>query len=334
MDAAGLVLLVDSFIKPILVATLLSCCAAGGVLALIVTYAQRFGKTDRLGFRLLVGLFALLLVADTANDCWWMFRVCVRAQLNPAMLLELPVHFTIYSVITGIAVLSAQGFYTWRLWIISDKRNPWFPGFVAVCQLGAYGVSLYMVYGATQCKLFSDFVQIKGAPWAWLALGLWVDVMITAGTTYYLLIKPRKNGATSKDAVVHSPMTRVVLVTARTNLLSLAVQLVTLSLIVWRITSFHYAIVGFNECKVYIASVLITLNSRRSTSETSIDLSDTPGSRKTFGRRTGQHQSVQPGARPFAVQFERATSDDSAWVGAEKGDVELGRLDEVPLPKY
>lgn len=52
--------------------------------------------------------------------------------------------------------------------------------------------------------------------------------MITAGTTYYLLIKPRKNGATSKDAVVHSPMTRVVLVTARTNLLSLAVQLVTL----------------------------------------------------------------------------------------------------------
>lgn len=54
------------------------------------------------------------------------------------------------------------------------------------------------------------------------------DVMITAGTTYYLLIKPRKNGATSKDAVVHSPMTRVVLVTARTNLLSLAVQLVTL----------------------------------------------------------------------------------------------------------
>ena len=61
--------------------------------------------------------------------------------------------------------------------------------------------------------------------------------------------------------------------------------------------------------------------------ETRIDRSDDP----LGGLAAG---GAQPGARPFAVQFERATSDDSAWVGAEKGDVELGRLDEVPLPKY
>jgi len=35
--------------------------------------------------------------------------------------------------------------------------------------------------------------------------------------------------------------------------------------------------------------------------------------------------------RPFAVKFESARSDDSGWTGAEQGDVELGRLEDVHL---
>lgn len=54
-----------------------------------------------------------------------------------------------------------------------------------------------------------------------------VDVLITGATVYYLLIKPRRIGA-STGALVNSPLTRLLLVTARTNSLSLLVQTFTL----------------------------------------------------------------------------------------------------------
>ncbi|GAA5894389.1 hypothetical protein JCM8208_006220 [Rhodotorula glutinis] len=365
MDSGDVKLVVEWFCAPILVASFLSCCAAGGVLALIVAYARRFGKSDRLAFRLLVGAFTVLLLADTANECSWTYRYTVQAQLDPTILFLLPPQFIVYSGITGVSILLVQGFFTWRIWIISGKSNYVFPGVLAVFELSAFGIALYMIYEATQRKLFREFGEVRGAPWAWLALGLLVDILVTAGTTYYLLLKPRKNGATVKDAVVHSPMTRVVLLTARTNAFSLFMQVITLWLMIWKITTFHYSIPGFQIVKIYIASVLVTLNSRRSTSDTSAEFSDAPGTSrfshrsKAFGgaRSTAsrsQHQSVQvhieeethvddssigglaaggaqPGVRPFAVKFESARTDSSGWTGGEKGDVELGRLDSVQL---
>ncbi|GAA5844031.1 hypothetical protein JCM9279_003707 [Rhodotorula babjevae] len=343
MDSGSVELITVWFTGPILIANFLSCCAAGGVLALITAYARRFGKSDRLVFRLLVGAFTVLLLADVANECHWAYRYAVEGQLDPSILVLLPPQFIVYSAITGVSILLVQGFFTWRIWIISGRSNYVFPAVLALLELSAFGIALYMIYEATQRKLFREFGEVRGAPWAWLALGLLVDMLITGGTTYYLLVKPRKNGATIKDAVVHSPMTRVVLLTARTNALSLFMQVITLIV------------------KIYIASVLVTLNSRRSTSDTSAVFSDAPGTSrfsKAFGARStasrSQHQSVQvhieeethvddssvgglaagaaqPGARPYAVKFESARTDVSGWTGGEKGDVELGRLDSVQL---
>ncbi|GAA5923828.1 hypothetical protein JCM3775_000519 [Rhodotorula graminis] len=364
MDTGSVPVFVNDFVAPILVASFLSCCAAGGVLALIVAYARRFGKSDRLAFRLLVAAFTVLLLADTANECSWTWRYAVQCQLDPSILVLLPPQFIVYSAVTGVSILLVQGFFTWRIWIISGKKNFIFPGIIAVLELSAFGIALYMIYEASQRKLFREFGQVRGAPWAWLALGLLVDILITGATFYYLLFKPRKNGATVKDAVVHSPMTRVVMLTARTNAFSLLMQVLTLWLMVWRITTFHYSITGFLEVKIYISSVLVTLNSRRSTSDTSAEFSDAPGtsrfsraSKALGGRSTAsrsQHQSVQvhieeethvddssigglaaggaqPRVRPFAVKFESARTDSSGWTGGEKGDVELGRLDSVHL---
>ena len=149
------------------------------------------------------------------------------------------------------------------------------------------------------------------------------------------------------------------------------------------------SLAGFLEVKIYISSALVTracsllallavlptltrlsparslaVNSRRSTSDTSAEFSDAPGTSrfsrasKAFGGRStasrSQHQSVQVhieeethvddssvgglaagaaqlGARPYAVKFESARTDSEAWAGGEKGDVELGRVDSVHL---
>jgi len=63
---------------------------------------------------------------------------------------------------------------SWRIWIISGKSNYVFPGILAVCELSAFGIALYMIYEASQRTLFREFGEVRGAPWAWLALGLLV----------------------------------------------------------------------------------------------------------------------------------------------------------------
>ena len=63
---------------------------------------------------------------------------------------------------------------SWRIWIISGKSNYVFPGVLAVCELSAFGIALYMIYEASQRTLFREFGEVRGAPWAWLALGLLV----------------------------------------------------------------------------------------------------------------------------------------------------------------
>lgn len=65
----------------------------------VVAYAQRFGKSDRLAFRLLVGAFTVLLLADTANECSWTMRYTVQAQLDPSILFLLPPQFIVYSAV-------------------------------------------------------------------------------------------------------------------------------------------------------------------------------------------------------------------------------------------
>jgi len=39
-------------------------------------------------------------------------------------------------------------------------------------ELSAFAIALYMIFEASQRTLFREFGEVRGAPWAWLALGL------------------------------------------------------------------------------------------------------------------------------------------------------------------
>ncbi|GJN88657.1 hypothetical protein Rhopal_001623-T1 [Rhodotorula paludigena] len=308
------------------------------VLALIASYFMRFGKSDRLVFRILVGFLSVAVIADTANSCSWAYTYTIAGMLNPARLLQLPKEFMAFSFIAGLTVFVVQIFFIWRIWIISGRKNWIFPAIVLLIAAAAFAVALYVIHAALQRPLFTQFGE--------------------GATVYYLLIKPRRIGA-STGALVNSPLTRLLLVTARTNSLSLLVQTFTLFLVVWKITTFYYAIPGFLEVEVYVASLVITLNARSGTGNgETTDFSDSgPTSRtskaaKNFGNFSvasrnasgvpSVHVHVQEerhvdiasdfghagnaAAKPYAVKFSSASSDDCVWAGGEKGDVELGGL--------
>ncbi|BGP12043.1 hypothetical protein JCM10049v2_007963 [Rhodotorula toruloides] len=348
---------VVQFGVPILIATTLSCFFAGLVLSTIFTYFSRYGKSDRWAFRILVGYFLFALLGDTGTQIAWCYGYTITSQLDPASVLLMPKCFAAYTVLTAITVFSAQIFFNWRIWVISGRTQWPLCGSICFIQVGSLACGCYMLYEMSVKKQFSEFGQVRQAPWAWLGAGLFTDVLITAGMTYYLLIAPRLNGTNARQhQVVESPLRRLAIQSFQTNFLSLCIQTTSLVLMVMKITTFHYSISGFQEAKIYIASVVISLNARHSTSDRSAHFSESnptaSGRSKGFGSRfnrssigTGiasqqqqqsvhvhveREQQVEVGEteRPYTVKFDRADSD---WSSAEKGDVELGRLEDVSI---
>ncbi|KAJ8291388.1 hypothetical protein OF846_005410 [Rhodotorula toruloides] len=351
---------VKAFTMPVLVGTCISCLFAGLVTSLICRYFARYGKSDRWAFRILVGFYLVALLADTATQIAWAYSYAINGQLDPVNVYRLPREFMAFTAITACTVFTAQIFFNWRIWIISGRKNWLLCGAVCLLQLGAMGCGMYMFAAMAEEVWFPEFGNVRQAPFAWLGAGLGTDVLITAGMTYYLIIAPRLNGVNvRKTQVVESPLRRLAIQTFQTNAVSLCLQTVTLAMMVHTIKDMNC----FQEAKIYIASVVISLNARHTTGENSAHFSESNpgatgrskalgGSSSRFGRSTtgaglvsqGQQQSVhvaveqerrvdeiEPSVaspRPYTVKFERVESD---WTGGEKGDLELGRLEDVHL---
>ncbi|BGP04164.1 hypothetical protein RTBOTA2_006761 [Rhodotorula toruloides] len=351
---------VNAFTMPVLVGTCISCLFAGLVTSLICRYFARYGKSDRWAFRILVAFYLVALLADTATQIAWTYSYAINGQLDPLNAYRLPREFMAFTAITACTVFTAQIFFNWRIWVISGRKNWLLCGAVCLLQLGAMGCGIYMFAAMAEEVWFPEFGNVRQAPFAWLGAGLGTDVLITAGMTYYLIIVPRLNGVNARrNQIVESPLRRLAIQTFQTNAVSLCLQTVTLAMMVHTIRDMNC----FQEAKIYIASVVISLNARHTTGENSAHFSEpNPGATgrskalggysSRFGRSTtgaglvsqGQQQSVHvaveqerrvdeiepsvASARPYTVKFERVESD---WNGGEKGDLELGRLEDVHL---
>ncbi|BGP28237.1 hypothetical protein Rt10032_c24g6701 [Rhodotorula toruloides] len=355
---------VKAFTMPVLIGTCLSCLTAGLVTSLIWRYFSRYGTTDRWAFRTLVGFYLVALLADTATQIAWTYSYTINGQLDPANIYRLPREFMAYTIITATTVFTVQIFFNWRIWVISGRKNWLLCGALCLLQLGAMGCGLYMFAAMAREQWFPEFGNVRQAPFAWLGAGLGTDVLITAGMTYYLIIVPRLNGVDArKNQVIESPLRRLAIQTFQTNAVSLCLQSITLGMMVHTITNMNYAIIGFQEAKIYIASVVISLNARHTTGENSAHFTESNpvasgrskalgGYSSRFGRSTtgaalvsqqrqrSVHVSVEQectveqneqsvtSPRPYTVKFVRVESD---CTGAEKGDLELSRLENVQL---
>lgn len=89
-----------------LVGTCLSCLFAGLVTSLIWRYFAKFGSTDRLAFRFLVGFYLVALLADTATQIAWTYSYAINGQLDPANIYRLPREFMAFTAITCVVRLS------------------------------------------------------------------------------------------------------------------------------------------------------------------------------------------------------------------------------------
>ncbi|GAA6001950.1 uncharacterized protein JCM10292_001765 [Rhodotorula paludigena] len=145
--------------QPVLIASFVTCSLYGLLLFLIITYFVRF-RTDRLVFRLLVGFYLLSATADTAIECGWAYGYTISAFSNPTVYTAIPWPYIGYAVL-GPNVLLAQGFYTWRVWIISNKKAWPLASVMLLIQVAACCLAFYLTHWAATADSILSFKDIK-----------------------------------------------------------------------------------------------------------------------------------------------------------------------------
>ncbi|GAA5857951.1 hypothetical protein JCM8547_006635 [Rhodosporidiobolus lusitaniae] len=257
-EAAALSAAVTSYVKPIVVSVFLSCTLLGVILAVVSIYFARFPK-DRLLFRILVGVFLLAAIVDTALTCKWTWRYTVDSLVDMTRLSSWPWEYNGYAILTGIVVATSQLFFAWRLWVVSNRQARLLTGGIVVLIFGGFVCDLY--YGS-QLRELADLPEYRGVAWAWVGSSVATDLLITGSILFYLLFRPRSMRVTSSVSA-SSPLTRLALLAVRTNLCSLLVQAAMLIAMGLRQSSLEYMVPGLVESKTYVLCVVATLNARQ-----------------------------------------------------------------------
>ncbi|GAA5852878.1 hypothetical protein JCM9279_006211 [Rhodotorula babjevae] len=314
---------VANITTPVLVGSFIACLLYGIHLYMAATYFVRFGSTDRLAFKLLVGFLTVACLGDTMNECAWAWLVTIKAFADPTIVALLPETYTVYAIFTGITVLVAQVFFTWRLWVISERRNWWLPLGMLLLELTAAGLAMYLAWWTDKTTYLASFPEIEGIMWAWISAGIVIDVLITGGITFYLVIRPRRLGGGVLKTKRTSPLGRLVVKSFQTNGVSLVLQTVTLIVIVSRRGTLWYNIPGFQEAKVYAINVIATLNARTLASSDAGD-SFNPNPHSTSTSKQQQRTGATAARRSRLEQQSMPVFDVHVEVQVDEADTDAG----------
>ncbi|KAJ6498327.1 hypothetical protein DFH09DRAFT_1446621 [Mycena vulgaris] len=194
------------------------CCTLYGVTTLqTFIYFKKFWSTDSKGLRLFVILIWLLETAHAAFVCSFIFRVTIIDLDSPTAILRTSVSDDVTTGITAFIIffvhwyrpslsvpdfakrVSTCSFYTWRIWILSNKKLI----LVIPLALGAVvhlGLEMAVMGLTFKWPEFSEFHRITGYFTGAVALAAATD--ITIAVTMFLLLQGRRTGIKSVIDIV------------------------------------------------------------------------------------------------------------------------------------
>ncbi|GAA5889818.1 hypothetical protein JCM6882_004334 [Rhodosporidiobolus microsporus] len=254
--------LVQKSVKPLLIGTFLSCILLGIIFSLTWRYFAVFHRTDRLIFQLLVAVCFALAVLDTVFDCMWAVEWAIEDWGEPENIVEMPSWVGAFGSITSVACALVQCFYAWRVWAMSQHRNYLLVAFIALGGLAAGGLGLALSAHYLHSDWLRDFFQQWPAILAHFVITAVIDVGITGGVIYYLVVRPRKEGGGL--IATNFRFRRIARQTVQSNAAALITQATLMGLILGRRSGAEWTIVALLQTKVYLASLIATLLSRPS----------------------------------------------------------------------
>ncbi|GAA5852064.1 hypothetical protein JCM8547_000146 [Rhodosporidiobolus lusitaniae] len=247
-------------LSPLVTAAFLACISCGVVVTLASIYFIRFSR-DRVWFRILVGVLTLLVIVDTVIQAHYAFSWAVLNFGDYEVFSKTAWQQTGYCF-SGIPVFIVQIWFAWRLWV-SSERGKVAGGLVGLIVAGAVsgmGCILHTAVVSAQSRTLTEMRAARPTIAAWTALMVFVDVLITAGHLYYLVYLPHRSssGLLKPD----SRITNIALLLVKTGSVALITQLLILVLFFAYPNAYHFGTVAFLESKIYVSSLIISLNAR------------------------------------------------------------------------
>ncbi|GAA6009502.1 hypothetical protein JCM10207_003805 [Rhodosporidiobolus poonsookiae] len=262
-QAAMVQTLLDTVLGPLLVAIFVAFAGCGVATALAGSYYTTFGLADKPIFRYGVGFLAVFVLWDTAAQGSWIYHWAIVGFTNPLVMSEMPWELTVFACNVNIAVTTCQTFFLWRIWVIS-KSWPLVAGLFTLT-FGSASLMLYIMVQTIIKDALADFSSLSPVFWAWLSIVAANDVFITASTWYYIVARPRRTHSAEYNRP--SPLVRIINRLVQTNSFSTTIQILTMILLGVKPGTFWYAVPSQLEAKIYIASLIATLNARHSGSD-------------------------------------------------------------------
>ncbi|GAA5907184.1 DUF6534 domain-containing protein [Sporobolomyces salmoneus] len=168
----------------------------------------------------------------------------------------IPWSFGISQVIFGISASIVRGFYVYRVWIISNRKNFYVPILIILLSLASLACALGGAAIIIKKKYFTALNESKIGVSVWLALATAADATITASLVYYL--------ARSKNGGIHSTnnlINKLIELIVSTNGLSVLTGLVT-AILFWTLKAPWHIATNAMLNYVYTLSLLVSLNAR------------------------------------------------------------------------
>ncbi|KAJ7429897.1 hypothetical protein FB451DRAFT_586088 [Mycena latifolia] len=241
---------------PLFVGTVINWGLLGALAVQVYVYFAAFPSDPRFTKLLVVGV-VIAEVLQTMGDTRDTGRSFGSGWGDPAVLDD--VGWAWFSVpVLGSTIASAgQIFFAWRIYIIAQSVYvPALIAFFTAIQLGAGIWTGVLISRAGKFSLLQ--FHLLRPPAGWLAATAVADLLIVAGTVYYLLRARMPGFRRSTDAALF----RIIKVTFATGLLCAAFALIDLALYVkFAGNNFHLAVCIWLS-KVYSNSIMIILNSR------------------------------------------------------------------------
>lgn len=162
-------------------------------------------------------------------------------------------------LVGNLLTVCVQGFFAWRLYILSQRKSLWLPCAIVLSSTALLVTSVVFIVRAFKHKLITATPSWSDIPWAAAGLSseLLGDVVITGGMMHYLRWG-RAGFQTSNRAI-----TMLVTYTLNTCMLTTLFTIVTLALFVTAETTLIYAPFYFVLTRLYSCAFMSTLNTRK-----------------------------------------------------------------------
>ncbi|KAK0201151.1 hypothetical protein DFS33DRAFT_1357774 [Desarmillaria ectypa] len=171
----------DNTMGALLICTVISACFQGITVLCSWEYFVDHTK-DRAVTKALVSVVCFIDTLHQVFITHALYMYLVKGFSDPAIMMRLLWSFLSQIVLTALQGLLCQGFFTWRVWVVSQK-NKILSAIIAALVVGNFVVTLYLFGRSVHFKSLAELLQLNDIS-KLLVIGYSANLLITASLLF------------------------------------------------------------------------------------------------------------------------------------------------------